>query len=169
MKWLTIFLAGILFALGLGISGMTQPEKVIGFLDIAGNWDPSLAFVMGGAVGINIILYRLILRRRRPVFDKTFTMPRQRNIGGRLISGAALFGIGWGLAGYCPGPALTSGVTASSSALLFIVAMLGGMLAFHVTQSEHEDDDVRNRIPPGDRKPADRQKIASAATPVRHI
>jgi hypothetical protein len=142
MKWLTLFLSGLLFALGLGIAGMTQPEKVIAFLDVFGNWDPSLIFVMGGAVGINMLLYRLTVRRPCPVYSEKFTHPRHRKITLRLISGAAIFGSGWGLAGYCPGPALVSTASGSIAVFVFILAMLAGMTLFRVTLAEHEDDDV---------------------------
>jgi len=144
MKWLTLFLSGLLFALGLGIAGMTQPEKVIAFLDITGNWDPSLMFVMGGAVGVNILLYRLTSRRPCPVYSTQFTHPRHRKITVRLIIGAAIFGAGWGLAGYCPGPALVSTASAAIPVFVFILAMLAGMLLFRITQAGHEDDDVDN-------------------------
>jgi uncharacterized membrane protein YedE/YeeE len=142
MKWLTLFLSGLLFALGLGIAGMTQPEKVIAFLDITGNWDPSLIFVMGGAVGINMLLYRLTRRRPCPVYSEQFTHPRHRKINTRLIMGAAIFGAGWGLAGYCPGPALVSTASGTIPILVFVIAMLAGMVLFRATLAEHEDDDV---------------------------
>ncbi len=130
MRLLSIYLCGLIFALGLGISGMTQPTKVIGFLDIAGDWDPSLIFVMGGAVGVNLVLYRLTMRRRRPLLDSAFVIPSHRHINARLVGGAALFGMGWGLSGYCPGPALVASVTGWPSVLAFVAAMLGGMLLF---------------------------------------
>ena len=130
MRLLSVYLCGLLFALGLGISGMTNPTKVIGFLDIAGDWDPSLIFVMGGAVGINLILYRLTLRRNRPLLEEAFVIPSHRRINARLVGGAALFGAGWGLSGYCPGPALVAAVTGWPSVLAFVAAMLAGMLLF---------------------------------------
>lgn len=142
MKWLTLFLSGLLFALGLGIAGMTQPEKVIGFLDITGDWDPSLMFVMGGAVGINMLLYRLTRRRPCPVYSNQFTSPRQRKINWRLLVGAAIFGTGWGISGYCPGPALVSTTAATTAIAVFVLAMLAGMLLYRVTMAGHEDDDV---------------------------
>jgi len=142
MKWLTLFLSGLLFAVGLGVAGMTQPEKVIGFLDIFGNWDPSLMFVMGGAVGINMLLYRLTRRRPCPVYSNQFTTPRHRKITIRLIMGAAIFGAGWGLAGYCPGPALVSTATGSIPVFVFITTMLAGMTLYRLTMAHHENDDV---------------------------
>lgn len=142
MNMLIHYASGLLFALGLGVSGMTQPEKVIAFLDFFGNWDPSLIFVMGGAVGINMLLYRLTLHRPCPVYAEQFTMPRQRKISGHLIVGAALFGIGWGLGGYCPGPAQVSLASGDGSVVVFVIAMLAGMWLHEKLQALHEDDDV---------------------------
>jgi uncharacterized membrane protein YedE/YeeE len=142
MKWLTLFLSGLLFALGLGIAGMTQPQKVIDFLDITGNWDPSLMFVMGGAVGVNMVLYRLTRRRPCPLYSNRFTTPRQRSINWRLVLGAAIFGCGWGISGYCPGPALVSTTAATGAIAVFVLAMLAGMQLHRLTLAEHEDDDV---------------------------
>jgi uncharacterized membrane protein YedE/YeeE len=127
----TAFASGALFAVGLAVSGMTQPAKVLGFLDIAGAWDPSLAFVMIGAIGLNIILFRLILRRTGPVFGAAFQIPTRRDIDPRLVIGAALFGAGWGLAGYCPGPALASLAAGRAHAFIFVIAMAAGMAAQH--------------------------------------
>ncbi|HFQ91884.1 MAG TPA: YeeE/YedE family protein [Chromatiales bacterium] len=136
MRYAAIFLCGVLFALGLGIAGMTQPEKIIAFLDVTGNWDPSLLFVMGGAVGVNMVLYRLTLKRPRPVLEEHFVIPSRRRINARLVSGAALFGIGWGLSGYCPGPVVVSSVTGWTSVFVFIAAMLLGMFLFQKLQGE---------------------------------
>lgn len=121
------FLAGALFALGLGIGGMTQPARVIGFLDVAGRWDPSLAFVMAGAVLTYGALFRVIRRRARPLLTPVFSIPTRRDIDGRLVIGAALFGIGWGLAGYCPGPGIVSLAAGTTPVLVFVTAMLAGM------------------------------------------
>ena len=123
------FLCGIIFSMGLGISGMTQPHKVIGFLDIFGEWDPSLAFVMGGAV-ISYLLLQLLIRRRfsKPMLGETFQIPTRKDFDRSLIFGALLFGMGWGLGGYCPGPAITSLGSGSVNAVLFVVAMAMGML-----------------------------------------
>lgn len=142
MKWLTIFGAGLLFALGLGVSGMTQPEKVIAFLDISGNWDPSLMFVMAGAVGINMVLYRITRRRPCPLYSEQFTSPRLRKINVRLISGAAIFGVGWGLSGYCPGPALVSLPSGTTAILVFIASMMSGMVLYRLLLGKHEDRDA---------------------------
>ncbi len=126
MKTLMGYIAGLIFGLGLGISGMTDPARVLGFLDVAGAWDPTLMFVLGGAVITNYIGYRLVLRRSSPLYGEAFQLPTRRDLDGRLIGGAALFGIGWGLSGYCPGPAFASiaGLTMPLAALL--VAMIAG-------------------------------------------
>ena len=123
------FICGILFSLGLGISGMTQPQKVIGFLDVFGKWDPSLAFVMGGAV-LSYLALQLWIQRNfsTPVLGGSFQIPSRKDLDRSLIIGALLFGSGWGLGGYCPGPAITSIGSGSLNALLFVVAMGVGML-----------------------------------------
>jgi uncharacterized protein len=128
---LTVFLSGILFAIGLVLSGMTDADKVIGFLNLAGVWDPSLIFVMLGAVGAHLFTYRLILKRRSPLFAPTFYLPTRRDIDSRLIIGSALFGIGWGIGGFCPGPAIASVVTLGEEAVIFTVSMIVGMIIFH--------------------------------------
>lgn len=120
--------SGVLFALGLGISGMTQPGKVTAFLDFTGAWDPSLAFVMVGAIAVYALGSRLVLHRRQPVLADRFQVPTNRKLDGRLILGAALFGIGWGLAGFCPGPAIVSLSSLQTASLLFVAAMLMGIL-----------------------------------------
>lgn len=128
MKHLTIFAAGLLFALGLGISGMTLPQKVIGFLDFAGNnWDPSLGLVMVSSAGIFLLLHRFVLRRSAPLFDSKFHVPTGNDIDSPLIVGAALFGIGWGMIGLCPGPALAVLVSGHTEVWIFFVAMIAGM------------------------------------------
>ena len=126
MAAMVALLAGLLFALGLGISGMTQPAKVLGFLDVAGRWDPSLAFVMVGAIGVHAALVRLILRRRAPILARSFSLPVRRKVDARLLLGAAVFGVGWGLAGLCPGPAVTVLATGKPIAMAFVGAMLVG-------------------------------------------
>jgi uncharacterized protein len=117
------FAAGLLFGLGLSLGGMTQPAVVLGFLDIFGAWDPRLVFVMAGAVLTTAVGYRLLLRRPRPLLAERFQWPTLRRIDARLVGGAALFGIGWGIAGYCPGPALAS-LGAGVPALLVLVACM---------------------------------------------
>lgn len=127
---LVSFISGFVFALGLGIGGMTQPAKVIGFLDFAGNWDPSLAFVMLGAIGIHSLVYRVIRTGRSPFFTTRFSLPKQTEIDSRLIAGSVIFGFGWGIAGFCPGPALTSIASGNSSVVIFVIAMISGIIAF---------------------------------------
>ena len=125
----TAALSGALFGLGLAVSGMTQPAKVIGFLDVLGDWDPSLAFVMLGAIGVYATAYRaLAVKMPRPLYAGRFDIPASRTIDGRLVTGAALFGIGWGLGGFCPGPALVAFGAHAAAALWFVPAMLAGML-----------------------------------------
>ncbi|MCC5980697.1 MAG: YeeE/YedE family protein [Oceanicaulis sp.] len=124
---LSALAAGLVFGLGLIVSGMVNPAKVLNFLDIAGQWDPSLAFVMAGAAGTVFIGYRFVLKRDKPLFEDRFTLPTATRIDARLASGAALFGVGWGLVGFCPGPALTALGTGAMPALIFTAAMLAGM------------------------------------------
>lgn len=126
MKALAGYLAGLLFGLGLAVSGMTDPARVIGFLDVAGAWDPTLIFVLGGAAVTTFIGYRLVWRRQAPVLDVRFQLPTRRDLDGRLLGGAALFGIGWGLTGYCPGPAVASLPGLSWPLALFLIAMVAG-------------------------------------------
>ena len=127
MKRLSVFFCGWLFAVGLGVAGMTQPSKIIGFLDVAGAWDPSLMFVMGGAVVLGLVAFAQVLKRPSPVLEERFVLPDKTAIDGRLLGGAALFGVGWGLSGYCPGPALVSLVTFKPSVLVFVACMLAGL------------------------------------------
>ena len=119
--------AGLVFGIGLGLSGMTQPAKVIGFLDIFGTWDPSLLFVMAGAIAVHFALSRWIRRRERPLFDTRFHLATQAPIDGRLIAGSVIFGLGWGLGGFCPGPAIVALGSGASSAFIFVGAMALGM------------------------------------------
>lgn len=130
MKRLTLaaFASGALFGVGLAMSGMTDPRRVLGFLDLFGDFDPTLLFVLGGAVLTTVVSFRLVLRRGNPVLADTFHLSNLRHIDGRLLAGAAIFGIGWGIAGYCPGPALAGLGIASREALWFVPAMLIGML-----------------------------------------
>jgi uncharacterized membrane protein YedE/YeeE len=121
------FLAGLIFGLGLLISGMANPAKVQNFLDLAGSFDPSLIFVMAGALAVTFIGYRLVLRRERPVLAERFYLPAGSIIDGRLIFGAALFGVGWGLSGFCPGPAIVSLPLLAKGTLIFVPAMLAGI------------------------------------------
>ncbi|UBB24720.1 DUF6691 family protein [Pseudoxanthomonas beigongshangi] len=125
-RWFAALLAGALFGAGLALSRMTDPNVVLGFLDVAGDFDPRLAFVLAGAVATTGVAFRLVLRRRRPLLADRFRLPLSRAIDRPLVIGALLFGIGWGLAGYCPGPALVGAAAGADSALIFIAAMLAG-------------------------------------------
>ena len=132
---LMALLIGILFALGLGLGGMTDPVRIFGFLDITGafvGWDPTLAFVMMGALGMHILIYRLAVRRGAPIFGQVLDIPTRRDIDGRLIAGAVLFGAGWGLSGFCPGPALASLVSGSSAVWVFVATMTVGIWLHHI-------------------------------------
>lgn len=149
MKHLTIFASGLLFAIGLGVSGMTLPQKVIGFLDFASdNWDPSLGLVMISSAGIFLLLHRFVLRRSAPLFDTRFHVPTGNDIDSPLIVGAALFGIGWGMIGLCPGPALAVLVSGHTEVWIFFVAMITGMyseislnVSGHIQAATGEDVD----------------------------
>jgi uncharacterized membrane protein YedE/YeeE len=123
---LSSFTIGIIFGLGLAVSEMINPARVIGFLDVAGRWDPTLMFVMGGALAVTLPAFAFILRRARPLLDGEFFMPTKRDIDRPLIVGAALFGIGWGLGGFCPGPALAGLASGAPGVMLFVVAMVAG-------------------------------------------
>jgi hypothetical protein len=127
MQLATTFLSGLLFGLGLVVSGLINPAKVLNFLDIAGSWDPSLALTMGAAVLATAAGYRLAFAKVAPAFAGAFQLPTAAAIDARLISGSALFGIGWGLVGYCPGPAIAALSSGSTSTALFVAAMLAGM------------------------------------------
>lgn len=120
------FVAGLLFGAGLAVSGMTNPNKVLNFLDVAHRWDPSLALVMVGAIAVSALGFALARRRSRPLFEDRFVLPAQTRLEPSLIAGSALFGIGWGLGGYCPGPAIASLSDPSLGLLGFLAAMLGG-------------------------------------------
>jgi hypothetical protein len=126
--------SGTLFGAGLVIGGMTDPQRVRGFLDLFGRWDPTLAFVMGGALVVMVIAWRVRVRMRKPLFGTAFSLPDRTDLDVRLIAGSALFGIGWGLAGLCPGPALANVSLALPQVLPFIAAMLAGMGAHRLLQ-----------------------------------
>lgn len=131
MRYFIAYLSAFLFSSGLGISGMTDPNNIIAFLDVFGNWNPSLILVMVGAIAFHSISYYLITRRSTPLLGDSFFIPVKKQVDGRLVAGSALFGMGWGLAGYCPGPAISSVVTLSPSVFIFVVAMLVGIAMFH--------------------------------------
>lgn len=125
---LASFACGLIFGLGLVLSGMANPAKVIAFLDVAGDWDPSLALVMAGAIAVVLPGYKLLQTRPAPLLAKTFNWPGKAELDGRLFGGAALFGMGWGLGGYCPGPAIVALGLVAPGTILFIIAMLAGMI-----------------------------------------
>lgn len=135
-KILSALAAGFVFGIGLWVSGMANPRKVLGFLDIAGDWDASLMFVMGGAVAVTAIAFRFVLARPKPLFSEKFHLPETTRIDFPLVTGAALFGIGWGIAGYCPGPALTALTTTSTESMVFVAAMIGGGVLHRLTAGE---------------------------------
>lgn len=118
-------LSGLVFGLGLALSGMINPAKVLNFLDLAGQWDPSLALVMASALAVTFAGYRLVLGRETPYFEGRFQLPTARDIDAKLLGGAAIFGVGWGLAGFCPGPVLTAAGLALPQVFIFLAAMLG--------------------------------------------
>ncbi len=132
MKPLSGLLAGIIFGMGLVVSGMTEPANVIAFLNLSAGWSPALLLVMGSALVVTGIGYRLAGRRAAPLFDSTFHRPTANRIDRRLMTGSALFGIGWGVAGYCPGPAIVGAFTLDSRAILFVAAYAAGTLAFEL-------------------------------------
>jgi uncharacterized membrane protein YedE/YeeE len=132
MNPLSAFIAGVMFAAGLCISGMTRPEKVLGFLDVTGAWDPSLMFVMAGAIGVHLTMRKLLAGRPKPLFAASFATPPKKEIDRRLVLGAALFGVGWGLTGICPGPALVSLTTGARPLFAFVAAMVLGMALFNI-------------------------------------
>jgi len=134
MSLLTSLLAGLIFGLGLVISGMTNPAKVLGFLDLFGQWDPALAFVMAGALMVGSVAFRIAGKRTRTILGAPISLPTARNIDRRLVVGSLAFGIGWGLAGYCPGPVITSLATGGGKPWIFFVAMLAGMAMFEIAE-----------------------------------
>jgi uncharacterized membrane protein YedE/YeeE len=126
------FLSGLLFTVGLVVSGMTEPAKIVGFLDFFGAWDPSMMMVTFGAVAVYMPVHRWVMRLRAPLFAPGFSLPTRQAVDPGLVIGAALFGVGWGLAGYCPGPGVASLGSASATVIVFVVAMLAGMAGFAV-------------------------------------
>jgi uncharacterized protein len=139
---ISVLAAGLLFGLGLAVSGMTHASKVLGFLDMAGDWDPSLLLVLGGAVGVTVIAFRFILRRPAPVFETGFSLPSAKAIDRPLVAGAAIFGIGWGISGYCPGPAIASLAAPNWETWVFIPAVLLGAY-LHRALTLSPDDSAR--------------------------
>ncbi len=135
------FGVGLLFGVGLVISGMTRPEKVLGFLDLAGRWDPSLAFVMGGAVAVAAVGFAVARRREASWLGAPMPTLPTRGVDAKLLAGSAVFGVGWGLGGFCPGPALVTAGAGSARALVFVAAMLVGTALFEALQGRDRDDD----------------------------
>jgi len=134
MSMLTSLLAGVIFGLGLVISGMTNPAKVLGFLDLFGKWDPAMAFVMAGALMVGTVAFRIAGKRTRAILGAPISLPTARDIDRRLVLGSLAFGIGWGLAGYCPGPVMTSLATGGGKPWIFFIAMLAGMAIFEIAE-----------------------------------
>jgi uncharacterized membrane protein YedE/YeeE len=134
MHIVTAFIVGLVFGIGLILAGMTDPAKVQGFLDLAGNWDPSLAFVMGGAILIGLVAFRIAGTRERALLGDAMRLPTATHIDRRLVLGGLAFGAGWGLAGFCPGPALASLATGSAKVMIFTGAMVAGMVVFEVLE-----------------------------------
>tara|TARA_R110002074_G_scaffold3594_19_gene18804 strand:- start:39 stop:485 length:447 start_codon:yes stop_codon:yes gene_type:complete len=132
MRNLLTLLVGMLFGTGIAMSGMANPAKVINFFDVAGTWDPSLAFVMGGAVIVTFIGYRMVLRRPRPIYEPAFDIPKNRQLDARLLVGAGIFGVGWGITGFCPGGALPVLGTLDTRVIIFVAALIAGMLITRV-------------------------------------
>ncbi|HEY6863928.1 MAG TPA: DUF6691 family protein [Burkholderiales bacterium] len=132
------FAAGLLFGAGLIVAGMANPAKVLGFLDVAGSWDPSLALVMAGAVGVGAAAFALMRRRRHTLIGAPLRLPGARKVDRRLVIGSLVFGVGWGLAGICPGPALVLAGQASAKGLVFLAAMLAGNVLFELFEKKRE-------------------------------
>lgn len=130
MQILSALFSGLLFGVGLIVSGMANPAKVVGFLDLTGSWDPSLAFVMGAAVAVGLVVFTLARHKQRSLLGNTMPSPPSKQLERRLILGGLTFGIGWGLAGYCPGPALVSLAAGGSKPWLFVISMIAGMIIF---------------------------------------
>lgn len=132
MRLIASYIIGLIFGIGISISGMANPAKVLNFFDIAGTWDPSLIFVMGGAVVVTFIGYRVVLKRPAPMLEAKFQLPTRRDLDLPLIGGAAVFGIGWGIAGFCPGGALPALGTGRTEVFVFVAALLAGIFAVNL-------------------------------------
>ncbi|MCL4153922.1 UNVERIFIED_CONTAM: hypothetical protein GTU68_036735 [Idotea baltica] len=135
MRIITTYLIGLVFGIGISISGMANPAKVINFFDVTGAWDPSLAFVMGGALIVTFFGYRFVLKRPAPTMSEAFQIPSRRDLDLPLIGGSAVFGIGWGIAGFCPGGALPALGTGRTEVFVFVAALLAGIIAAKVMQA----------------------------------
>ncbi len=146
MLFIASLLSGLVFGLGLIISGMANPAKVLGFLDLAGAWDPSLAFVMGGAIGVGAVAFAVAARRRLSLLGAEMKLPTNRAIDRRLAIGSLLFGVGWGIAGFCPGPALVALGMGEVKAAIFVAAMLAGMGIFECLERNKSHGSRRCRL-----------------------
>jgi uncharacterized protein len=133
LRYLVSLICGLLFGAGLALSGMTRPLKVLGFLDVAGKWDPSLIFVLGGAVIVATVAFRFILQRKAPLLAPSFDLPTTKKVDRKLIVGALIFGVGWGIAGYCPGPAIALLAAPDTEALYFLPAIVAGWGLYRLT------------------------------------
>lgn len=134
MQIFMALLAGLIFGIGLIVSGMANPAKVMGFLDLRGSWDPSLAFVMGGAICVGLVAFSAAAKRSKTLLGEPLRLPQAKHIDSRLIFGGLAFGVGWGLAGYCPGPALATLVIGNSKTIIFVTAMVLGMALFELLE-----------------------------------
>jgi uncharacterized protein len=137
---LMALVSGLVFGLGLGVSQMIDRDRVLNFLDVTGVWDPTLLFVLGGAVSVTIIAFRFVLRRPHPIFADKFQLPTKNDIDIPLVLGAAIFGIGWGIAGYCPGPGITALVLGIWNPVLFVAALIAGSLTYKWYSTRKQDD-----------------------------
>lgn len=135
MGKLSTLLSGLLFGTGLTISGMVNPMKILNFLDISGPWDPTLIFVMGSGLVVTLLGYQIIFKRNAPLFATSFRLPTSQDIDVKLLGGAALFGLGWGLTGFCPGPAIASVVFGKTESITFVIAMAAGMIVTRQIQN----------------------------------
>lgn len=133
-------ISGVVFGLGLTVSQMTNPDKVLAFLDVGGAWDPSLLLVLAGAVTVTVVAFRFVLKRPQPIFDKRFYLPTRKSIDRKLLGGSAVFGVGWGLVGLCPGPAITSLAFGNSESFIFLGAMIAGSALAHFWPRQVEEE-----------------------------
>jgi uncharacterized membrane protein YedE/YeeE len=137
IRLLAAYFCGLLFGFGLGIAEMTSPQKVMGFLDLFGDWDPALMFVMVGAIAVYAAIYWTVVKKmKRPLIEAQFHIPTRKDLDSKLIIGSVLFGVGWGLGGYCPGPALVSLATLGQPTIIFVASMLVGMFGFSVLEKQ---------------------------------
>ncbi|WP_340302335.1 YeeE/YedE family protein [Roseobacter sp. HKCCD7870] len=147
MRYISTYIIGLIFGLGISLSGMSNPAKVINFFDVAGSWDPSLAFVMGGALLVTFIGYRLVLPRPSgPIFEGKFSLPTATKLDARLLGGSALFGVGWGIAGFCPGGALPAIGTGRLDVLAFVAAMLVGIFVARAIIAARQNAELNSNV-----------------------